>query len=78
VTPLDREDIALLAHSLDDVVDFIEAQRMLGLYKIEKPTVGSQGAGRDNCTDNQGDISGHLRVAPPYRLKKDIAAQCRN
>jgi len=39
VTPLDREDIALLAHSLDDVVDFIEAAaNALDLYKIEKPT----------------------------------------
>src|SRR5512136_444355 len=25
VTPFDREDIALLAHSLDDIVDFIES-----------------------------------------------------
>ena len=39
VTPFDREDIALLAHSLDDIVDFIEAtaDTML-LYKIEAPT----------------------------------------
>jgi predicted phosphate transport protein (TIGR00153 family) len=39
VTPFDREDIALLAHSLDDVVDLIEsaADSML-LYKIEIPT----------------------------------------
>jgi uncharacterized protein len=40
VTPFDREDIALLAHSLDDVVDFIEAtaDTML-IYKIGSPTV---------------------------------------
>ena len=39
VTPFDREDIALLAHSLDDVVDYIEAtaDTML-LYKIKSPT----------------------------------------
>jgi predicted phosphate transport protein (TIGR00153 family) len=39
VTPLDREDIALLAHSLDDIVDFLEstADTML-LYRIESPT----------------------------------------
>ena len=39
VTPIDREDIAQLAHHMDDVVDFIEdaATRML-LYGIEKPT----------------------------------------
>jgi uncharacterized protein len=39
VTPFDREDIALLAHSLDDIVDFIEsAADAMNLYKIEKPT----------------------------------------
>ncbi|MBM4462185.1 MAG: DUF47 domain-containing protein [Chloroflexi bacterium] len=39
VTPLDREDIVSLSHSLDDVVDFIQAaaDAML-LYKIERPT----------------------------------------
>ncbi len=39
ITPFDREDIALLAHSLDDVADFIHAaaDAML-LYKIDRPT----------------------------------------
>jgi predicted phosphate transport protein (TIGR00153 family) len=39
ITPFDREDIALLADSLDDVVDFIHAaaDAML-LYKVERPT----------------------------------------
>ena len=39
VTPFDREDIALLAHSLDDVTDFIHAaaDAML-IYKIDQPT----------------------------------------
>jgi len=39
VTPFDREDIALLAHSLDDVMDFIDAtaDAML-IYKIDRPT----------------------------------------
>jgi uncharacterized protein len=39
ITPFDREDIALLAHSLDDIVDFIEAAAdAMNLYKIETPT----------------------------------------
>ena len=39
VTPLDREDITLLAHSLDDVMDFIEAAgRTAHLYHIAQPT----------------------------------------
>ncbi len=39
ITPFDREDIALLAHSLDDVADFIHAaaDAML-LYRVERPT----------------------------------------
>lgn len=39
VTPFDREDIALLANSLDDITDFIHAaaDAML-LYKVERPT----------------------------------------
>jgi predicted phosphate transport protein (TIGR00153 family) len=39
VTPIDREDITLLAHSLDDVMDFIEAAgRTAWLYHIGIPT----------------------------------------
>jgi predicted phosphate transport protein (TIGR00153 family) len=39
VTPIDREDITLLAHSLDDVMDFIEAAgRTACLYHIAQPT----------------------------------------
>ncbi len=39
ITPFDREDIALLAHSLDDLADFIHAaaDAML-LYKVAHPT----------------------------------------
>jgi len=38
VTPIDREDITLLAHSLDDVMDFIEAAgRTANLYHIVQP-----------------------------------------
>ncbi len=38
VTPFDREDIAQLAHSLDDVTDFIQAAAdTMFIYKIERP-----------------------------------------
>jgi len=38
VTPFDREDIALLAKSLDDVTDFIyAAATAMLLYKVERP-----------------------------------------
>jgi uncharacterized protein len=39
VTPIDREDIATLAHTLDSVLDFIEAAaRTLVLYRMDEPT----------------------------------------
>jgi len=39
VTPFDREDIALLAHTLDDVTDFIHAAAdAMFIYKIESPS----------------------------------------
>jgi uncharacterized protein len=39
ITPFDREDIALLAHSMDDVVDNIEAAAdTMMLYKVDGPT----------------------------------------
>ena len=38
VTPFDREDIALLAHTLDDVTDFIHASvDAMFLYKVDRP-----------------------------------------
>jgi predicted phosphate transport protein (TIGR00153 family) len=39
VTPLDREDIALLTENLDDVMDFMEgATNAMYLYRIDQPT----------------------------------------
>ncbi|MDD4859458.1 MAG: DUF47 domain-containing protein [Dehalococcoidales bacterium] len=43
LTPFDREDIALLAHTMDDIADFVQAaaDAML-IYKVEKPTERSK------------------------------------
>ena len=39
VTPFDREDIALLAHSLDDITDFIQAAAdAMFIYKVSRPS----------------------------------------
>jgi len=39
VTPFDREDIAMLAHTMDDVVDFIHSTAdSMFIYKISSPT----------------------------------------
>lgn len=43
VTPLDREDISLLAQKLDDVLDFMEgAVSAMHLYHIDRPTPRAQ------------------------------------
>lgn len=43
VTPFDREDMALLAHSLDDVVDLIHAASVaMHIYKIDTPKEGAK------------------------------------
>ncbi|MCJ7605252.1 MAG: DUF47 domain-containing protein [Dehalococcoidales bacterium] len=40
VTPFDREDIAMLAHTMDDIMDFIHAAAdTMFIYKIDEPTV---------------------------------------
>jgi len=39
VPPFDREDIALLAHTMDDIIDFIHAAAdAMFIYKIDSPT----------------------------------------
>jgi predicted phosphate transport protein (TIGR00153 family) len=39
ITPFDREDIALLAHTIDDIMDFIHASAdAMFIYKIASPT----------------------------------------
>jgi len=43
ITPFDREDIALLAHTMDDIVDFIHsAADSMFIYKITGPTKRAQ------------------------------------
>jgi predicted phosphate transport protein (TIGR00153 family) len=39
VTPFDREDIAMLAHTMDDIIDFVHATAdAMFIYKIPSPT----------------------------------------
>ncbi len=43
VTPIDREDIVLLAHTVDDIIDFVEAAgRTVSLYGLDRPTKRAQ------------------------------------
>lgn len=76
VTPIDREDIALLAHSLDDVIDFIEgASTAMLIYKIPQPTKRARELTRIlvKATNEVNIALGLLR----HRHKlRDILAHC--
>jgi predicted phosphate transport protein (TIGR00153 family) len=69
VTPFDREDIALLAHSLDDIIDFIDAtaDAML-IYKIDKPTPRAQELA-DNIVESTAEVE---RAIPQLRRRSDL------
>ena len=44
VTPFDREDIAALAQSMDDVIDFVEAvATSMRVYRVARPTQPAAG-----------------------------------
>ena len=70
VTPLDREDIANLAHALDDVVDFMEAAltRML-LFRLTEPTPLARDLGRIILQQTEAIH----RAVPLLRRKSDMA-----
>ena len=70
VTPLDREDIAGLAHALDDVVDFMEAAltRML-LFHIRTPTPLARDLARIILQQTEAID----RAMPLLRTKSDMA-----
>jgi uncharacterized protein len=70
VTPIDREDILLLASALDDIVDFTEeVADYLGLYGIEAPMTQAQA-----LADVLADATRQIQAAIPLvRDFKDIS-----
>jgi hypothetical protein len=66
VTPLDREDIALLAQDMDDVMDFMEdAANAMLLYRIEKPMKRAC-----QLADTLVDVTDELVKAMPHLRKR--------
>jgi predicted phosphate transport protein (TIGR00153 family) len=69
VTPFDREDIAMLAQSMDDVADLIHsAADDMNLYRIDQPTIQSV-----ELADNilQGTIE-LKKAVPLLRHRSDL------
>jgi predicted phosphate transport protein (TIGR00153 family) len=63
VTPLDREDIAVLGERMDDIVDSIEeAARIMVEYRIEQPTEKAKEMARIilSCAEILETAIGHL------------------
>jgi len=76
VTPIDREDITLLAHSLDDVMDFIEAAgRTAYLYHIAQPTERARELARivDKMARKLNEVMPQLRHHDKFKW---ILEQC--
>ena len=74
VTPLDREDIALLADRLDDVMDYLEDTAIaMQLYKIEKPTDRSK-----ELADILVKMADELVVSMPRLRKRSKMKQILN
>jgi predicted phosphate transport protein (TIGR00153 family) len=70
VTPIDSEDITLLAHSLDDVMDFIEAAgRTAWLYHIAQPTERARELARivDKMTRKLNEVMPQLRHRDKFK-----------
>ncbi len=69
ITPIDREDIGLLAHALDDVIDLIQASAdTMLLYKVKPP-----GRRAKELADIILQISNEVqRAMPQLRHRGDI------
>jgi uncharacterized protein len=69
ITPFDREDIALLAHTMDDIVDLMHAAAdAMSIYKIDKPTQRAR-----ELADILVQASEQVELAMPYlRHRKEL------
>jgi len=74
-TPIDREDIALLSHTMDDVVDFIQAaaDAML-LYRAKSPTTRAKELSKIIVLAAQELERAIPNVRHRNRLKQTLAA----
>ncbi|MDM8000788.1 MAG: DUF47 domain-containing protein [Dehalococcoidia bacterium] len=77
ITPFDREDIAVLAHSLDEVTDFIHSSAdMMVLYRAGRPTARARDLAEiivQTATEVQkavSEIRSHSRINREELLKR--------
>jgi len=76
VTPFDREDIALLAHSLDDVTDFIHAASVaIQIYKVNYPSQGARELA-DIIVQAAGEVEKALRLLRHSAKLNQVLEHC--
>ena len=76
VTPFDREDIALLAHSLDDVTDFIHAASVaMQIYKVNYPSQGARELA-DIIVQAAGEVEKALRLLRHSAKLNQVLEHC--
>lgn len=72
VTPLDREDIALIGERLDDVMDFMdEAALSMRTYKVERPTAAARQMASIILRATQ-EVEAAIAVLAEHRNLRDI------
>ena len=76
VTPFDREDIQLLAHTMDDIVDFIHAaaDAML-IYRIEHPSSRAKELA-DVIVQGASEVEKTVRLLRNHSGLKNIPEHC--
>jgi len=76
VTPLDREDIAALAQTMDDVMDFMEgAATAIRIYEINQPTASARELAdliRLQCVQIERAIGNLRRAATMRKIQEQL------
>jgi len=76
ITPFDREDIALLAHTMDDITDFIHAAAdAIFIYKIDKPTQRAQELA-ETIVQAAEEVEKAVALLRHHARLKDILTHC--
>jgi len=76
ITPFDREDIALLAHSLDEVTDFIHSSAdMMILYKVGQPTERARQLA-DIIVQTTTEVEKAVSEIHPHLKREELLKRC--
>ena len=76
MTPFDREDVALLAHTMDDIIDFVHAAAdAMFIYKVDAPTERAKELA-DIIVQGSGEVEKAVRSLRRRSELKMIQERC--